>query len=257
MLHIGTSGFSYDDWLGKVYPAGMSARDQLPYYASLFSTVEINVTFYRIPAATTIEGWVKRTPPGFLFAVKAFQAITHDRTDPPCAAFVEALAPLQRENRLGCVLAQFPNSFRCTTENEAYLGRLREEMSSVPLVVELRHSEWVRESTFELLRSLQLGYCCVDEPHLKGLMPPLAVATNSIAYVRFHGRNAAKWYAHKEAWERYDYSYRDAELLEWVPRLRELEAHSSLTLAYFNNHYEGQAVQGARDLARLLTETEE
>ena len=106
--------------------------------------------------------------------------------------------------------------------------------------------------TFELLRSLALGFCSVDEPRIKGLMPPVAVATGPVAYVRFHGRNAAKWYAHTEAWERYDYTYSTEELREWAPKLRELDAGAPLTLVYFNNHFRGQAVHGARDLGQLL-----
>ena len=92
----------------------------------------------------------------------------------------------------------------------------------------------------------------MDEPRLPGLLPPLAVATGPIAYVRFHGRNAAKWYQHEQAWERYNYTYSLAELREWGPKLRELDAQAALTLVYFNNHYVGQAVRGARDLGQLL-----
>ncbi len=101
---------------------------------------------------------------------------------------------------------------------------------------------WVAEETFDLLRSLALGYCCVDEPQLRGLMPPIAIVIGPVAYVRFHG--ATRWaYAHDEAWERYDYSYSASELNEWVPRIRELDAQVPLTLVYFNNHYVGQATK--------------
>ncbi len=85
-------------------------------------------------------------------------------------------------------------------------------------------------------------------------MPPIAVATSDVAYVRFHGRNYKKWYAHEEAWERYNYMYEEAELREWVPKLRELETEAPLTLVYFNNHFQGQATKGARDLSQLLLE---
>nr|MCU0508570.1 DUF72 domain-containing protein [Anaerolineae bacterium] len=94
MLRIGTSGFSYDDWIGPVYPAGMPAREHLSYYASLFSTVEINVTYYRIPASTTVVGWVRKTPDNFLFAVKAYGELTHERESHDFAGFVEALRPM-------------------------------------------------------------------------------------------------------------------------------------------------------------------
>jgi uncharacterized protein YecE (DUF72 family) len=124
------------------------------------------------------------------------------------------------------------------------------------VVVEFRNAGWVKDETFDLLRSENLGYCCVDEPRLKGLLPPIAVATSAVAYVRFHGRNYAKWYAHEEAWERYNYTYSEEELREWVPKLRELDAEVPLTLVYFNNHFEGQSTKGARDLSQLLLQPE-
>lgn len=254
MIRIGTSGFSYKDWAGPVYPEVLPEREWLGYYAREFSTVELNVTFYRIPAKRLVSGWVERTPADFLFSVKAFQGLTHDREQPDFAEFVDSLQPLIEAKKLGCVLAQFPHSFHLTTKNRDYVKRLREGLGDLPAVVEFRDAAWVKDSTFELLRELQLGYCCVDEPRLKGLMPPIAVATGPIAYARFHGRNAARWYEHEEAWQRYDYTYSLDELREWVPKLRELDRTAQLALAYFNNHFRGQAALGARDLHQLLAQ---
>jgi uncharacterized protein YecE (DUF72 family) len=252
MLLIGTSGFSYDDWVGPVYPQGLPARDYLAYYAGLFPTVELNVTYYRIPAPATVAGWVRKTPDSFLFSVKAFGEITHQREDPPFAAFVSALAPLIESRRLGAILAQFPYSFHPTPENTDYLRRLRAGFGNLPVVVEFRNAGWIGDEVFDLLRSLGLGFCCVDEPRLRGLMPPIAVATSNVAYLRFHGRNAARWYDHEQAWERYNYTYSDAELREWASKVRSLEAEAPTVLVYFNNHFQGQAVKGARDLGQLL-----
>jgi uncharacterized protein YecE (DUF72 family) len=252
MIRIGTSGFSYADWVGPVYPEGLPDREQLAYYAREFSTVELNVTFYRVPEVRLSAGWVKRTPPDFQFSVKAFQGITHQREDSTFAAFTDALKPMIEAGKLGCILAQFPNSFRPTTESRDYLRRLRDGFAELSVVVEFRNSAWVKPATFDLLSELGLGFCCVDEPSLPGLMPQVVVATSAPGYVRFHGRNAARWYNHKEAWERYDYTYALPELMEWAPRIRQLEALTPLTLVYFNNHFQGQAVRGARDLGQLL-----
>ncbi len=252
MIKIGTSGFSYPDWIGPVYPPGMPERDHLGFYAQEFSTVEINMTYYRVPDARMVQGWIHRTPDGFLFSVKAFQGLTHEREEPDFARFVAAVRPLAEAGRLACVLAQFPYSFHPIPPNRDYLKRLADGFGDLPAVVEFRHAGWVTQATFDLLRSLKLGFCSVDEPRLKGLMPPVAAATGPVAYVRFHGRNAAKWYNHEQAWERYNYTYAADELREWVPKLRQLDAAAELTLVYFNNHYVGQAVRGARDLGQLL-----
>jgi uncharacterized protein YecE (DUF72 family) len=256
VIKIGTSGFFYDDWMGPVYPEGLPRREQLAYYAREFSTVEINATYYRIPGQRTVEGWVQKTPSGFLFSVKAYQGLTHERLNPDYAGFVMSLRPLIESGKLGCVLAQFPNSFYPSSTNREYLHGLRAGLSGIPVVVEFRNADWVTEATLNLLRRLDLAFCCVDEPRLPGLMPPVAAVTGPIAYVRFHGRNSAKWYNHREAWERYDYTYPVDELREWVPRLWQLDASAPLTLVYFNNHFAGQAVRGARDLGQLLLETE-
>jgi len=252
MILIGTAGFSYRDWRGPFYPAGLPERDWLAFYAREFPTVELNVTFYRLPAARTLDAWIERTPAGFQFSVKAYRGLTHERQAPDFAAFAAATRPLAQAGKLACVLAQFPQSFRRTPANEAYLARLRQGLGDLPVVVEFRHAEWADEAVFERLRALQLGFACVDEPALKGLMPPMAVATSPIAYVRFHGRNAQHWHHHDEAWQRYDYRYSAAELNDWLPRLRQLDAQAKQTLVYFNNTPRGQGIEDARALLRRL-----
>jgi uncharacterized protein YecE (DUF72 family) len=252
MIKIGTSGFSYPDWIGTIYPADLPERQHLAFYAAEFTTVEINMTYYRVPDPRTTQGWARKTPDSFLFSVKAFQGLTHEREQPDFAGFVAAVQPLVQAGKLACILAQFPYSFHPTPANRDYLKQLRDGLSDLPAVVEFREAGWLNQETFDLLRSLRLGFCSVDEPRLKGLMPPVAIATGPVAYVRFHGRNAAKWYNHQEAWERYNYTYSIDELREWAPQIRQLDAAAELTLVYFNNHYAGQAVRGARDLGQLL-----
>jgi len=99
---------------------------------------------------------------------------------------------------------------------------------------------------------LSIGYCCVDEPRLKGLMPPLAVLTSNIGYVRFHGRNSEKWWKHEQAFERYNYLYSPEELSEWVGKIKALAEKSDKTFVIFNNHYQGQATLNARMMEELL-----
>ena len=135
MIRIGTSGFSYKDWVGPVYPDKMPAKDWLSFYASLFSTVELNVTFYRLASVRNIEGWLRKTTEDFLFTVKAFRGLTHERKEPDFGSFAHSIQPLAQAGRLSCVLAQFPNSFHPLPENKDYLKRMRSELKDLPLVV--------------------------------------------------------------------------------------------------------------------------
>src|SRR5258708_39905192 len=112
MIRIGTSGFSYRDWLGPFYPPGLKERDWLPFYAKHFSTVELNVTFYRLPARRTLDAWIERTPAGFQFAVKAFRGLTHERTAPDFAAFTQMVAPMAEAGQLARAPGAVPPSFR-------------------------------------------------------------------------------------------------------------------------------------------------
>ena len=251
---IGTSGFSYEDWVGPVYPDDLPKGDWLSYYATEFPTCELNFSFYRIPDARTLERMAAKVPEGFRFSVKAFRGITHERKEPgpQIEQFATALAPLTDAGKFACVLIQFPHSFHAEEKNRDYVKRVREGFGDLPAVVEFRSREWVGERTFDDLRAMGLGFCCVDQPRFKSLVPPVAVATGSVAYVRFHGRNYAKWWRHQEAWERYDYTYTDDELGEWVPKIRELDVEAPLTLVYMNNHWQGQAVGTARQLRMLM-----
>lgn len=254
MIRLGTSGFSYDDWIGPVYPADLPRWQWLSYYASEFDTVELNVTYYRVPAWKTVAGWVQKTPQDFLFTVKAHRSLTHERNHPDYQAFLDGIAPLMDGERLACILAQFPYSFKPTEDNRDYLQRMRDGFGETPVVVEFRHADWIQEETFDLLTRLGFGFCCVDEPALDGLMPPTVKVTAAPAYVRFHGRNAAKWWNHEEAWQRYDYTYAAEELAEWLPKIKSLDQQSPLTLVYANNHYKGQSVETMRNLREILAQ---
>lgn len=255
MIRVGTSGYSYDDWHSRFYPADLAARDRLAFYARKFGCVEVNSTFYRQPTTALTAAMVAKVPPEFRFAVKVYGGITHDWTAATAGdfrVFAGGLKPLLESGRLGAVLAQFPHRFSPSRERVAHVRRLREEWPDLPLVVEFRHDGWLDERTFDLLEALSVGFCCVDEPAIAGLMPPLARVTASPAYVRFHGRNAAKWYDHEQAYERYDYLYSAAELAEWVPRIKTLALQAEETYVFFNNHYDAQAVVNATELSEQL-----
>ena len=128
---------------------------------------------------------------GLFFSIKAFRGITHEREDPEpqIEQFTDALAPLIDAEKFACVLAQFPHSFHANQTNRDYLRRVREGFGDLPVVVELGSRDWISERTFDELRALNFGFCCVDQPRFRSLVPPVAVVTGPVAYARFHGRN--------------------------------------------------------------------
>lgn len=254
MIRIGTSGYSYKDWVGPFYPPGTKPADYLAYYARHLNTCEINYTYYRPPDPRTLARMVEKSAGRVHFVVKANQEMTHSRqaADADYRSFKSALAPLIDSDTFGCILAQFPYSFKPQDDSRDYLVRLKERFSPLPVVVEFRHQPWVTEETFELLKRNDLGFCCVDEPRLKGLMPPIAEATSGIGYVRFHGRNAEKWWNHESPEQRYDYRYDKQELAEWAPKIRELEQKTKTTYIFTNNHFQAKAIDNARMLMELL-----
>lgn len=262
MIEVGTAGYSYADWRGVFYPPGLAQGQMLPLYARRFSAVELDFTYYRMPTPATMASMVRRTPPGFTFCVKANRLMTHER--PPDAAaeaaqfgeFCAAMDPLISADRLGCVLLQFPWGFRPGGVSADYLKRSRELLPELPVVVELRNAEWVQPSVLPkleaLLREIDFGFCCVDEPQLKGLMPPIVLATSPIGYVRFHGRNKRKWWQHEVASERYDYLYSETELAEWAAKINGLASAVEKTYVFFNNCHAGQAATNAGQMMGLL-----
>ncbi len=259
MLFLGTAGFSYPDWKGPFYPERFDNRHMLEFYAARFPVVEVNSSWYAVPPPERFNSMAGRTPPGFRFVVKAYRGITHsvpgDEAD--FRAFLASIRPLADHGKLAGVLAQFPWGFMNTPENRDYLRLLRERTAGQVVLVEFRNQGWMEDEAVGLLRELGLGFCCVDEPRLKGLVGPEIVLSGDTGYVRFHGRNAEAWWdREREAWERYDYLYSEEELREWVPGVLGLAAETGArggdTYLIFNNHYRGQAVRNARMMARLL-----
>ncbi|MGD8395294.1 MAG: DUF72 domain-containing protein [Candidatus Eiseniibacteriota bacterium] len=250
---VGTSGFSFADWVGPFYPHGFGARDMLPYYSHRFAAVEINSTYYRIPPPRTFSGMANRVPARFRFTVKAHGSMTHARRLDPgiVSAFVAGLEPLRETGQLAGVLAQLPWSCRATPAHRAHLAALRRAIPDTPLFVEFRHASWARPETWCFLRDHGLGYAVVDEPRLKGLMPPVARLTGTVGYIRLHGRNARCWWGHS-GWERYDYRYTRAELGAWAAVARRLAEQAEQVFVFFNNCHAGNAVLNAIDLGREL-----
>lgn len=251
-LRIGASGYSFDDWVGPVYPKGTPKSEFLTHYARMFPVVEINATYYRIPPARSFETMAKKSPSDFLFVVKAHQEMTHaqSRETALYRTFLDAIDPLRAAGKFDGVLLQFPFGFRNEPRHRAHLAFLREALPEMRLWAEFRHESWNQEPVYDYLKRLSVGFCAVDEPALPGLMPPVAAATTDTGYVRFHGRNQATWW--QGGHERYDWDYSAEELSEWLDRVRKLATETERTYVFFNNCYMGRAVKSARILQRLL-----
>jgi uncharacterized protein YecE (DUF72 family) len=260
-IRIGTSGYSFADWKGEVYPANIKEKDMLPYYEQElgFDALEVNFTYYRQPQARTIEGMSRKTSDGFLFVVKGHKTMTHEMLDPETREYVDnsadfevffgGLRPMAQAGKLFCVLAQFPPYFVPNTPAFDYMRRFKENCGEVPLAVEFRNKAWMRPETFEFLTEENIIHTIVDEPKFPSLMPFLPERTSEISYFRMHGRSP-NWY--KGAAQRYDYMYSPKELNEFVPSIHELAGQSRTTLVFFNNCHAGAAARNAAMMKELL-----
>jgi len=279
-IRVGTSGWNYPSgagtWNGVFYPAPRPRGfDELAYYADRFDTVEVNSTFYRMPEAPMTASWIRRTPSSFLFAIKLYQKFTHpdmylardgvrdwDLSRDDFDLFRAGVGPLAESGRLGAILAQFPPSFKDTEESRGYLDWLLGGLAAYPVAIELRHRSWSDEParTLALLREHRAAWALIDEPKfessIRQALDAAPVAEAPIAYVRLHGRNAAAWWDHAEAEDRYNYLYSEDELAPFSKAAREAARREQRVLMYLNNHFSAKSVANAailkRDLGQLI-----
>jgi uncharacterized protein YecE (DUF72 family) len=262
-IRIGTSGFSFDDWVGRAYPAGLPKAKMLEHYESVlgFDTVELNFTYYAMPTPKTLESMVRRTGADFCFVVRSHKDMTHDiwadedrrvlkDTGDVFKAFREGIGPLVDSGRLGCVLVQLPVFFYPVPQNFEYLQKMPALMPGVSIVVEFRNRAWLRPDAFRMLEKSGMGCCVVDEPKLSRLMPFEPRRTSDVAYFRFHGRNQNWFNASRE--ERYNYLYSTAELDEFIPALRSVSTGAKTTFVFFNNCHAGAAARNALMMKQML-----
>lgn len=256
-IHVGTSGYSFPDWVGTVYPTGSKAPDLLGYYAGLFDTVEVNSTYYRVPSPRTFDGMLKKVPRDFTFVVKLPREVTHEREkiESVIQPFLDGIKPLEEAGQLGGLLAQFPYSFRAEQASLDHLGRVADAFLSParPVSVEFRHARWYQEATYEALRKLGLGFVNVDLPRLKDLPGPSNVWTTPLAYYRLHGRNAENWWEQPTPSHRYDYLYSENELEDWALRVEQAAKATTTCYVFANNCHLGQSMVNALQLRRRLT----
>ena len=257
-MWIGTAGYSYQDWKGVFYPVDMKESEFLRFYSGRFSSVEIDSTYYAIPGPSMFEAISRKVSESFRFTVKVPGSFTHDRKkfQESLIPFKKSIKPIVEKGMLGCLVAQFPYSFRSSREGLEHILRIKEGLEE-PMVVEFRHVSWQKEDVYEFLQDHGIGYVNVDLPRIYGLPTPSGVVTADVAYVRFHGRVDAKtWWEPEEAKLRYAYLYSEGELKEWVPHIRSIESRSRNLYVVFNNHYRGFATKNAVMMSQIVSRGE-
>jgi len=235
--YIGTSGWHYDHWQDRFYPKTLTKAKWLEFYASHFTTVELNNSFYRLPSETAFTTWHDSSPANFTFAVKVSRFITHIKrlrnSEEAVDNFISRAKILAE--KLGPLLYQLPpNMHRNDEILESFLSTLPQGMKHV---FEFRHQSWLEDKVFEILHKHNVGFCVFDMPSVSC---PL-VATADFAYIRFHGSTGL-----------YFSCYSDEELADWAKRLANLAQNLEAIYIYFNNDAEAFAVRNAITLRRYL-----
>lgn len=235
IYHLGTSGWSYSGWKGRFYPEQLSQRGWLSFYAQHFSTVEINMTFYRYPKPETLEGWLSKVPEDFKFTLKANRQITHRKRIKDVKSEVRYFYILadKLRSQLGCILFQLPPSLTID------LDLLKEFLSTLSTdyknVIEFRHESWYSDEVFTLLKAHNVIFCTVSSTKV----PKTVIETGETCYFRFHGLTGG-----------YRYSYNEEELKIWAESIKKISAKECFI--YFNNDYHAHAVSNCKSLGQLL-----
>jgi len=284
-IRVGTASWTDKTLLESGwYPESAdTAEKRLAYYSKKFPLVEVDATYYSPPAEQTAKLWAERTPPGFLFNIKAFSLLTGHPTKPTAlykdlrpetdkkniypgdlppqayedvwTRFLSALEPLSDSRKLGAILFQFPPWFTIRRSNKQYLLEVAKRCSPMRVALEFRHASWFagdnQDETLEFLRRNHLPFVSVDMPQgYRSSIPPVLAATSDLAVVRFHG-HSDKWTS-RNIYERFGYRYSDRELKDWAPKLGKLADDAADTHVLMNNCYSDYAQTNAQTLIELL-----
>jgi len=240
---VGTSGYNYSHWSdGVFYPGGLSEREWLEYYANFFNTVELNVSFYRLPKRSTFEGWRKRTPEDFTFVVKGSRYITHIKKLKDCGEalnlffnHVEGL-----KEKLGAVLWQLPPNLHINCERLESFCKIIHDLKVSSLTrhsFEFRHRSWFCKEVYSILKKYGFSLCIAHSNY----WPYEEVTTSDFVYLRFHGGEIL-----------YGSNYSEKELRDWASKARYWMGKGKDIYAYFNNDAHGFAVKNALRFKELL-----
>jgi len=287
-VRVGTASWTDKTLIASGWypPEADTPERRLRFYARQFGLVEVDATYYALPAEQTAAAWAERTPAGFTFNIKAFSLFTRhptpvkafpadlreaagaagkDRvyrkdvdpsvTDQAWDRFLAALAPLRAAGKLGAILLQFPPWFPISRANKDYIVACADRAAPDRVCVEFRNRTWMtpenQAETLGFLAGRQLPYVCVDMPQgYPSSIPPVLAATSDLAVVRMHG-HSDKWDS-KDIYERFGYEYTGGELDDWAARIRDLAGNAEVTHVLFNNCYRNYAQVNARQLTDRL-----
>jgi uncharacterized protein YecE (DUF72 family) len=293
-IRIGTASWTDPTMTaaGVFYPTtATNPEERLQHYAATFPLVEVDATYYALPAESTAKLWVERTPPDFVFDIKAHALMTGQGTEtkrlprtlrqelpepiasksrvyakdlPPevldavYGIFRDALEPLRDAGQLGSILLQYPKWVFPSNENRAAIADTVERLDGLRVAVEFRNGSWLNdknaERTLGFLRDQNAAFVMVDEPQgFKSSVPPVTAVTSDLALIRFHGRNAETWEAKNiTPAERFRYLYGRDELEEWAPKIRTIAQEATDTHVLMNNCYANYGTTNAREIAAIL-----
>lgn len=239
---LGTSGWSYNEWVGAFYED--EKQSKLKHYNRIFNTVEINSTFYAYPRKELVYGWVKHSPPDFIYSAKLPKIITHEKmlaverdVEGDLKRFCELLEPLAYNGKLGPLLIQCRPKFKYDLECLEQFFKILPK--GYDFAIEFRNLSWVRDETFDLLSEFNVAYTIVDEP----LLPSDVWVTADFSYIRWHGHGKKIWF---------DYKYSLDELEPWVAKVEEVSNKSKRLFGYFNNHFHGYAVENCLQIMEMM-----
>ena len=237
-LKIGCSGFNYGGWKGNFYPSDLPQKKWLDFYCKIFNTVELNVTFYRLPLASTFSKWHNETPSDFVFSIKGSRFITHIKRllDPqvPLEIFFERALNLKEKLRV--VLWQFSPSFKINIERLKFFLKLLKKYP-VKNTLEFRHESWITEEVINLCRKHNISLCTADWPEFIDELP----VTSDFVYIRRHGKGGS-----------YATCYSKAELKKDAKKIKNYLKDNKDVFIYFNNDAYGYAPKNAKELMEML-----
>lgn len=264
MIRVGTAGWSYADWRGRVYPR-TKADDfhPLEYLAQFFECSEVNSTFYALPNRAYVVEWVRRTSafPNFRFLVKLHRDFTHGSLEKGFTTrFLSSLEPLLESSKLGALLAQFHQGFSDSQASRTRLLQISNLFGHTPVVYELRNLSWFTPSALGFLQGEGINLAHIDMPPSPTVVPEikdrkqLPYFLGPLGYLRLHGRNSTDWYDPKKGRDdKYNWMYSREDIGVFAGYARKLEAKSGDTYVVTNNHFGGKAVANALEVIAALT----